>query len=335
MKIITKLLLFLFVFFPVFGFVFPVSAQYNYNPSCNYHAYKDCAGSAVYWFDSCSNRQDLYQDCASLGQICQYGQCVAKPQPVYIAHYKISCYGNNLYWYDSLGAINDLYKNCQDANSCAVDSCASSKCSNTLKCDGSSCAPGSADYNTYCLPIQPVAPANLSVSFVAKKDASSTQWDKTVHVAQNSSVYFMIAVNNNSSLEVNNVNVLTNIPSEISFLGNLKVNDVSISGDIVSGINIGSLAAAASKSITFEGRTQSFNIKEQKQATATVKAGEATQSDSVALDFNPGGSAAAVSESAGSFGIMDFLKRWYLWIFAGLVLIFLFIVVYRRLSSNA
>lgn len=340
MKNITKLSIFLFVFFAVFGSAFFVLAQYSSYSSCNYHAYKDCVGSAIHWFDSCSNRQDLYQDCASFNQTCQYGQCVQKYNPPpnpnpYIAQYRISCYGNNLYWYDSLGAASGLYKSCVDNNSCTIDSCSGSKCSNTLKCDDSACAAGSTDYNTYCLSAQPGVPANLSVSFAAKKDASSGQWDKTVQVAQNSSVYFMIAVNNNSGSEVDNVNISANIPSEISFLGNLKVNDVSISGDMVSGINIGALKTGESKSITFEGRTQSFGTKEQKQAEAKVTAGAATQSDALTLDFDSSKSAAAVSEAAEKSGIIEFLKRWYLWILVGLVLIFLFVVVYRRLSSNA
>ncbi len=338
MKSITKLSIFLFAVLAVLSAATFALAQYNYSSPCNYHAYRDCAGSAIYWFDSCSNRQDLYQDCANFNQTCQYGQCVLKYNPApnpYIAQYKIACSNNDLYWYDSLGAINGLYKNCQDANICTTDSCAGSKCLNTLKCDGSSCALGSADYNTYCPPVQPVVPANLSVSFVAKKDALSNQWDKTVEATQNSSIYFMITVNNNSGSEANNVSVLTNIPSEISFLGNLKVNDIPVSGDMVSGINIGSLAVGASKSITFEGRTQLFDVREQKQAVATVKVGGVALADAITLNFNPSGSVAAVSSPEAGSGIIDFLKRWYLWIFVGLVLIFLFVVVYRRLSSNA
>ncbi|OGZ82328.1 MAG: hypothetical protein A2510_02255 [Candidatus Staskawiczbacteria bacterium RIFOXYD12_FULL_37_10] len=311
-------------------------AQYNV---CNYHAYKDCVGSSIYWFDSCSNRQDLYQDCSSFGQTCQYGQCVASIQPVYTAHQKISCSGNNLYWYDSLGAVNSLYKNCQDANSCTQDSCSGAKCSNVLKCDGSTCAAGLADYNTYCQQAQPNPPPNdvnnLMVSFVAKTDEASQQWNKNAQVSPDSTVYFMIALNNNSDTAYSNVNISANIPGEISLLGNLKVNDAAFSGDIVSGISIGSLEPKSAKSITFEGKTQSFSEQSQKQATITVNSSGAVRSDFVNLDFVPGQSTvAAVSQPAEDTGITTFLKRWYLWILSGIVLIFLFIIVFRRVSSN-
>jgi hypothetical protein len=323
----------------VFGFAGISLAQYNYG-NCNYHAYKDCVGSSIYWFDSCSTRQDLYQDCASLGQTCQYGQCVVKIQPVYTAHQKISCSGNNLYWYDSLGAVNSLYKNCQDANSCTIDSCSTAKCSNILKCDGTTCLAGSADYNTYCSSVVPASncgngtceenlgetsancpgdckitnpnnnPTNLLVSFVAKQDPSSQQWDKNVQVQPNSTVYFMIAVNNNSDTQAENVNISVNIPAEISLLGNLKINDVSVAGDIASGINLGSVPPKTSKSVTFEGKAQTFSAQEQKQATATISAGGSNQSDFVDLSFNPSQSApASVSSTADNSGIMNFLKR--------------------------
>ena len=60
-------------------------------------------------------------------------------------------------------------------------------------------------------------------------------------------------------LQVNNVNVSANIPSEVASLGNLQVDGVQVSGDIVSGINIGNLAPGTAKSITFEGKTQSIS----------------------------------------------------------------------------
>jgi len=348
----------------IFGFAGISLAQYNYG-NCNYHAYKDCVGSSIYWFDSCSNRQNLYQDCSSFQQTCQYGQCVVNIQPVYIAHQKISCYGNNLYWFDSLGSVNSLYKNCQDANSCTQDSCSGAKCSNVLKCDGSTCAVDSADYNTYCSSVQPVPPSNncgngiceenlsenfancpndcktnnlnsLMVSFVVKQDETSQQWDKNAQVGPDSTVYFMIAVNNNSDIGVDNVNVSVNIPAEISLLGNLKINDVPISGDVVSGINMGLIGPKTAKSITFEGKLQSFTAQEQKQATVTISAGGATQSDFVNLDFNPEQPApASVSSATDNAGFMGFLKRWYLWILSAIVLVFLFIIVFRRVSSTA
>lgn len=316
----------------------------NYNV-CTYHAYRLCSGSNIYWYDSCENQQDIYQTCTGSNMICQYGQCVYQ-QPVppvnpYVIHYKTACYGDNIYWYDSLGASSGLYKNCADKNSCTADACTSGKCSNILKCDGSACAAGSADYNSYCAANNPQPQPqpqqiNFSVAFFAKQNQAS-QWLKTVQVNANSQVYFMISVTNNGTAQVDNTNISTNIPAEISSLGNLKIDNVLISGDIVAGINIGSLPATTTKLITFEGRTQAILAEATKQATANVSVSGVVKSDTVSVSLNPEEAAggASVSSTTATSGFWSFLRRWYLWILVGAVLIFLFIVVYRRLSSNA
>jgi hypothetical protein len=278
---------------------------------------------------------------------CKYGLCVYQQpaQPIfnpYVSHYKIACYSKNLNWFDSLGKVSGVYKSCADSNSCTQDSCASGKCSNTLKCDGSTCATGSADFNTYCAtnnnnnnnPTNNTTTA-LSTAFFVKQSATTDQWEKTAQVGQNSTVYFMISVGNNGTTQVDNINVLANIPSEISLLGNLQINGVPFTGDIVSGINIGSLPAGTGKSITFEGKTQALSTQATEQATETVGG----QINSVSISFNPSLGTAAVSsvsnsQATSTNGFWEFLKRWYLWIIAAIVLIFLFVIVFRRLSSN-
>lgn len=328
MKNTIKLYLSLSILLAILSFSAPVSAEVSY--ACNYHAYRDCVGGSVYWFDSCSNRQDLYQNCSSLNQTCQYGQCVVSNP--YVLRYKASCQGDNLYWYDSNGASQGLYKSCADTNQCTADSCSGAKCLNTIKCDGSTCALGSADYTTYCAANLKVN--NLSVSFLGKKDADATQWDKTIQIAPDSNIYFLVNVNNNSNAQVDEVNISANIPSEIAYLGNLKANNILINGDIVSGINMGSLAAGAVKSITFEGRTQAFSASSEKQAIITINVAGVAQSDTVTVNFDPSQQTAAASSISNVSSFVEFLKRWYLWILAAVVLIFLFIVVFRRFSSN-
>jgi len=367
--------------------------NYNSYGNCTYHAYKLCLGNNIYWYDSCQKQQDLYYNCTNNGQVCQYGQCTTYIQPIqpinnypvntYAAYYKTACSGSSIFWYDSLGVRSGLYKNCVDNNSCTSDTCSGSKCSNILRCDGSTCAVGSGDYNTYCQSAQagvaaptpnPVAPATptptpdnhcgnglcettlgetsdncpndcklntntaasgLSISLFEKQDSSSNQWQKTAKVSSNSQIYFMISATNTSTVQIDNVNVSANIPGEISSLGNLQVNGVAVSGDIVSGINIGSIAPASTKLVTFEGKTQTISAAGTKQATATSNVSGATQSDSVPINFNPTQAAAAISNTpAATTGFWGFLKRWYLWILGGLVLIFLFIVVFKRLSSD-
>ncbi|MFA5948279.1 MAG: hypothetical protein WC806_04920 [Candidatus Gracilibacteria bacterium] len=342
--------------------------NYGYNNSCTYHAYKLCAGNGVYWYDSCGNQQDLYYNCVS-GQTCQYGQCVnyVQPAPVvqpaysYVPYSRTACYNNSIYWYDSLGVNSGLYKNCTDNNSCTADSCSASKCLNILKCDGSTCASGSADYNTYCQPSQPAittpAPvinnnpttnpttntnpavntnaSGLSISLFVKQDAGSNQWQKSAQINPNGQAFFMISVTNTSTAQADNVSVSANIPSEVSSLGNLQVNGITVSGDIVSGINIGSVAPSTTKLVTFEGKTQSIPAVSTKSAYATIGNSNPAQTDSVSINFTASPAVtASVSSVPEASGFWGFLKRWYLWILVGLTLIFLFVIVYRRISST-
>ena len=329
--------------------------NYNNYGNCTYHAYQLCAGNNIYWYSSCGSQQDFVQSCSGTNIVCKYGQCVYQ-QPVvplppivygtYVAHQRLSCYSNSVYWYDSLGNVNSLYKNCSDTNSCTQDSCASGKCSNILKCDGSTCAVDSADYNNYCLNNAKPVPTNqpgisgLSVSLFSKQDQTSTQWSKSVQLGPNGKVYFMVSVVNNSATQIGNVNIAANIPSEITSLGNLQINGVSVSGDIISGVNVGSLAPGNAKSVTFEGKSGSISLQTTKQAVATVSAvGYSPQSDSVSIILNTvqvGSEIATASVvSSAASGFWDFVKRWYLWVLVGLVLIFLFIIVFRRLSNNS
>jgi hypothetical protein len=145
----------------------------------------------------------------------------------------------------------------------------------------------------------------------------------------------MVSVTNSSSAQIDNVIISANIPTEISSLGNVQINGVPVTGDIVTGINIGSLTPSSSKSITFEGRTQTFSTQSTKQGIANVSvSGQTGQSDSVSIKLNPNFGGAAVSTAPGTSPFWNFVKKWYLWILVALVLIFLFIVVFRRLSSN-
>ena len=341
--------------------------NYNYNySSCTYHAYKLCVGNtSIYWYDSCGTQQDLYSTCYS-GQVCntqnQYGQCSAPTynpvippvQPTYIVQYRTACYGNSVYWYDSLGAFSGLNKTCDDGNPCTTDTCSVNKCVYTAiancpvvnpvqnNCGNGLCETTLGETNATCPSDCKISNtvSKLNVSFFTKKNASDVQWQKTTQVDANSQIYFMVSIMNNSTVQADNVVVSANIPSEISSLGNLKLEGTAISGDIVSGVNIGSLAPANSKSITFEGRTQAIATASTKQATITASIiGQTTTTpptDSVSINLNPAKApaVASVSNTPATSGFGAFLKRWYLWILGILVLIFLFVVVFRRFSSD-
>jgi uncharacterized repeat protein (TIGR01451 family) len=207
---------------------------------------------------------------------------------------------------------------------------------------------GSADYNTYCQSVTapsapaattaPSAIAKLSTSFFVKPTAAQNQWQKSAEAGSNGTVYFEISVTNLSTVQADNVSVSANIPNQMSSLGNLQINSALVSGDIVSGINIGSVAASATKLITFEGKTQTISTTATQQATATSNVSGVAQTDSVSINFVQAQAVAAAvvaSTAPASTGFLAFLKQWYVWILVGVVLVFLFVIVFRRLSSNA
>jgi len=251
------------------------------------------------------------------------------------------CAGNNIYWYDSCGGQQDFVQSCSGANIvCRYGQCVYQQ-PRVLS------APAPVPVRKkYIMPVAtPIIsatpiPVVLSVSFFAKQDQASAQWSKSAQIGPNGKIYFMVSTANNSGAQVSDATVSANIPSDITSLGNLQINGVSVSGDIVSGVDIGALAPGNAKSITFEGKSNAIVSQATKQAVATVSAGGySPQSDSVSIilsnvQIGSGIAPASVSSSVAN-NFWNFLKRWYLWILVGLVLIFLFIVIFRRLSSNA
>jgi len=130
-----------------------------YNNYTN-HSFRGCENNIAYWYDSNGTRQDIYQNCNLTNQACNNGSCVGSTYTntttstvisnPYVLHYTTKCYNSNVYWYDNKGKVQDLNQTCTDSNSCTVDGCTSGNCQNVLKCDGSTCAVGSADYVRYC-----------------------------------------------------------------------------------------------------------------------------------------------------------------------------------------
>ena len=139
------------------------SYTYPTQPTYISHIFKGCVNNVSYWYDSLGNQQDIYQNCGLTGQTCQNGSCVGSiytitptpapaptQAPAYALHYVTKCNSNDIYWYDSKDEVQSLFQTCSDDNQCTFDTCGDGRCSNELKCDGSTCAADSADYIKYC-----------------------------------------------------------------------------------------------------------------------------------------------------------------------------------------
>lgn len=324
----------------------PPSAQPTGVGYCTPYATKKCVSNISYWYNSCGALEAVAQNCNNTNQVCQSGVCVnkapvARPSPTtpgYVKHFRQQCSNNSVYWYDSRGLANDIAKSCDDKNSCTQDSCGDLKCSNTLKCDGSTCAAGSADFMQYC-PIVPGTPgantgASLSITIFGKKNAQNLEWTKSVNVINNDEINILLTIKNTSTAPIDNVSVRVDALDKIDYTGNLKVDNAAFSGNIAAGIDMGTIAPKTSKVVSFTGKVKPDAGQNVVQINTTVTANGVSDSDYVIVNIQAPEVKNNFAAALGNSPFVNFLKTYWLWIIVTLVLIGLFVVIFRRLSSN-
>lgn len=326
--------------------VSPASAATN----CTANYERKCISNIAYWYDSCGAIQSIYQNCNTTGQVCQNGACVNK-QPVqppapFVSHYRTQCYNNNIYWYSSHGTVQDVYKSCSDNNSCTVDTCTDLACNNALMCDGSTCVAGSPDYVTYCnsdqtttgtINNQTGAPLKtVSIIVLGKKDTEgSAIWQKSVGVINSEKIDFLLVIKNTASASADNVLVTANLTGALTPDSNMQIDGVPSNGSIISGLTLGTLAEGASTIISFTATANSETVPTTFQVVSTVTAAGTSDADSMSVTVGAAQVKDNFAAQLGASGIMDFVKQWYLWGIVILILIILFIVIFRRLSTSA
>jgi len=84
------------------------------------------------------------------------------------------------------------------------------------------------------------------------RDYDNVSWSDSVTISPGSKVSIRIEVRSIGSENLNNVIVRNILPDRIDYLGNLMVDGVTVSGDIVSGLNIGKISAGDMKVVTFD-----------------------------------------------------------------------------------
>lgn len=280
-----------------------------------------CVGNSVYWYDSLGNQLGLYQTCAS-NQICSNGSCVISTQPVCTSHVIKGCLNNSVYWYNSCGNIESLYQNCNLTNQV----CQNGLCLGPIQPAYTPLAP-----TTPIITTTTVVKENLTISIFGQKKSELLQWSKNISVSDKDKINFLITVKNYSNESVDDVLVKVDIGNNIAYANDLKIDNVSSDKNIISGINLGKLPSDISKVITFAGLVDAKDY----QGVATVKGNVSAKdmSDSDFLTINiekPGIATAALGESPA----IEFIKKWYIFAIIAVVLIILFIIIFRRLSSN-
>lgn len=274
--------------------------------------------------DYCSSEQV----CVAGSSKCSYKSACVQPTP----YYKKDCYDNALYWFDAYGIRQSKYRDCVDKNSCTIDGCSNGKCTNELKCDGSTCSLGSKDYcnsckhcgdgicnceENVCNCSLDCKTTGLSISFLSKKQKNGIEWKKELFVSPQDMIDFMLIIANNGEQNLENIFVKVNFPSDIIYKNQLKLDGNNISGDPVSGIAISNLPTKGIKTITFSGQVNQEKFIDfgttQINMIASVNAQNLSASDSIVLKLEkfaktPIGNANMIAS------IKDILKGWLWWI---------------------
>ncbi len=95
------------------------------------------------------------------------------------------------------------------------------------------------------------------------RGVNDDSWRESVTVAPGSIVEFRIETRSTGSASLNNVVVRNVLPDRIEYHGNLRLDGSPVSGNVETGLNIGSIAAGGMRIITFEARVlpeDSFGI---------------------------------------------------------------------------
>jgi hypothetical protein len=238
--------------------------------NCTYHAYTRCSGNGVYWFDSCGVQEDLYQSC-QYNQTCQNNSCtntyIYNP-PVNNCSYHsyLRCSGNSLYWYDSCGAQQDFYQACTGNQTCQNNTCVTN--------------------------IQNNQTALTITKTVRNLSTGNLTWANSVYASPGDIVQFQVTVQStNQSIYnnyANNVVIRDTFPNNLTYSNNLILDGTSNSGNIVSGLNIGSLSNGQTRTITYQAQVaqaQQFSF------------GTSTLNNSVSVAADSGYSPATASAS--------------------------------------
>ncbi len=184
------------------------------------------------------------------------------------------CYDNDVYWYNSSGARLSKYMDCEDNNSCTLDRCDAGRCYHDLKCDGTTCSNDSVNYcsscehcgdgavncnETFCeCPVDVKLPIadTVAVSVLAKKSGPGMDegWKKTLSTEPGEKLSFLIIVASSGSASVPDVKLENILPTNLDYSGNLKVDGSPFVGNILAGLNLGTLGPKQSKYISFDAK---------------------------------------------------------------------------------
>ena len=247
----------------------------NNAPACTVNYQQRCSGSNLYWYDSCGTQGNLIQYCPNG---CSGNACIATQNCT--LNYQERCLGSNLYWYDSCGTQGSLVQYCPNGcsgNACTYnyvptctqnyqercsgnalywyDSCGNQQ--NLVQYCPNGCSGNSCTYNNN---------ASLTVSETVKNLTAGTGFSTSVVANPSDMLLYMITLQA-SNQDVQNVFVRDTLPANIIYNNQLIVactgNNYNCNnnsnGNIVSGVNLNTIYAGQTVTITFQAQAAGTN----------------------------------------------------------------------------
>ncbi|MDD5221450.1 MAG: hypothetical protein PHV47_02515, partial [Candidatus Pacebacteria bacterium] len=303
--------------------------------------YQYCSGSSATcsgnWSDWGSWTTWLVADYCSSGEVCSSGKqtCTYKSSCNQIL--TKGCYNDNVYWFDQNGLRGALYKSCNDNNTCTLDGCSNGKCTNILKCDGTTCAKDSKDYcdncehcgdgicgceENVCTCATDCKVTTISISLLGKISEATGDWQESISATPDATLEFLLIFANNGDSDLNNIVLTAAIPSEITPNGDLSIDGIPYGGDIRSGITLAQVPTRGIKTITFSGKVAKSGLidlyKTDLGFTAQAVAGSISVTDYISISLS-----GAQGTSIGTASIAEILRGWLFWLALILVCIVL------------
>ncbi|MDO8530343.1 MAG: hypothetical protein Q7S10_02995 [bacterium] len=249
------------------------------NSDCGSNSYigsNFCNGNSIYrnfqtWtcnnagtgssYCSSSTAQQLQQNCTG-NQTCNGGVCNTTVTPC-TSHASYRCSGNGVYWFNSCGVQEELYQACTGNQTCPAG--------------GNAC----------------VNQAAMTLSVITKvRNLSSGNlvWASSVAASPSDVVQYNITIQNTHNQAVNNVTIKDTLPYNLIYNNSLLIDGVANNGNVTSGINLGTIAAGQTKTVTYQVQvagSQYFSL-------GTVALNNAVMVTSTDSGFNPVSSSASV-----------------------------------------
>jgi uncharacterized repeat protein (TIGR01451 family) len=153
--------------------------------------------------------------------------------------------------------------------------------------------------NTTPIYVSSCSTGTLSITKSVRNLTDNTSWLNEVSADPGEFLAYSIQITASSGSSASNVILTDVLPAKIIYRGNLKIDGVSSSSDIASGLNLGTLYSGQSKTVTFEAQAASVNDfafgTTTLTNTATVTSSSTTNSDTATVSVLKRGVAGAVT----------------------------------------